>query len=98
LPNVFARAGEIMRHDGRLRHSKLALRGPVLEGDVAYLNGEVVSVEALSPLLGVPLATIKIQITNQDGALLVDGVTDVEVQFWSGSRPRCTGSAALGRC
>jgi acyl dehydratase len=68
-------------NNGRLRHSKLALRGPVLEGDVTYLNGEVVGVEALSPLLGVPLVAIKVQITNQDGALLVDGVADVEVQF-----------------
>jgi hypothetical protein len=35
----------------------------------------------LSPLLGVPLVTIKVQLTNQDGAVLVDGTAEVEVDF-----------------
>jgi acyl dehydratase len=68
-------------HDGRVRHTKLAIKGPAFEGDATYIDGEVVEVEALSPLLGVPLATIKVRLTNQDGVVLIDGTSQVEVDF-----------------
>jgi acyl dehydratase len=68
-------------HDGRVRHSKMAIRSPAFEGDATLLDGEVVETEALSPLLGVPLVTIKVQLTSQDGAVLVDGNAQVEIDF-----------------
>jgi acyl dehydratase len=66
---------------GRIRHTKLALRGPAFEGDVTFMNGEIAEAEALSPQLGAPLVKIKVQFTNQNGDLLVDGVADVEIGF-----------------
>ena len=59
-------------HDGRVRYSKMAIRSPAFEGDATLLEGEVVEIEPLSPLLGVPLVTIRVQLTNQDGVALVD--------------------------
>jgi acyl dehydratase len=68
-------------NDGALRHSKLALKSPAFEGDVTFLDGEITALEALSPTLGVPIATLRIRVTNQDGDLLIDGTADVEVAF-----------------
>jgi len=65
-------------HDGMVRHTKVAFRAPYFEGDVTYVDGEVIGKEA-SSAWGVPLIAIKLQMTNQDSTLLVDGTAEVEV-------------------
>ena len=65
-------------HDGMVRHSKMQFRGPAFEGDVTYVDGEVTGKEPESAW-GMPLVTIKLTMTNQDGTVLVDGVGEVEV-------------------
>lgn len=68
-------------HDGRIRHTKLAIKGPAREGDATFIDGEVIEKAELSPLLGVPLVTIKVRLTDQDGGVLVDGTSQVAVDF-----------------
>ncbi|MDG2002443.1 MAG: MaoC family dehydratase N-terminal domain-containing protein [Novosphingobium sp.] len=68
-------------HDGRVRHTKFAIKGPAFEGDATLIDGEIVDVEPLSPLLGVPLVTVQVRLTSQTGAVLVDGTAQVEIGF-----------------
>jgi acyl dehydratase len=65
-------------NDGMVRHTKMAFRGPAFEGDVTFVDGEITEKEANSAW-GVPLVTVKVQMTNQDGTVLVDGAAKVEV-------------------
>jgi acyl dehydratase len=65
-------------HDGFVRHTKASFRGPAFEGDVTYFQGEVIAKEAESSW-GVPLATIKVRLANQDGSVLVDATAEVEL-------------------
>jgi acyl dehydratase len=67
--------------EGAIRHSKLKVAGPAFEGDVTYCDAEVVAKEALSPLLGVPLLTLKVQLTNQNGETILVATMEVEVGF-----------------
>jgi acyl dehydratase len=65
-------------HDGMVRHSKMQFRTPAFEGDVTYMDGEITAKQADSTW-GVPLITIKVQMTNQEGAVLAEGAAEVEV-------------------
>lgn len=64
---------------GGIRHSKIVVRGPAHEGDVTYCDAQVVAKEEISSLLGVPLATLKVQLTNQDGKTILSGTMEVEL-------------------
>lgn len=65
-------------HEGFVRYSNVSYRGPAYEGDVTYLNAEVVELEAESKW-GVPLARLEVKMTNQDDAILATGTVDVEL-------------------
>jgi acyl dehydratase len=65
-------------HDGMVRHTKLSFRGPAFEGDVTFVDGEVTAKQPESAW-GVPLIAVKLQMTNQDGGVLVDGYGEVEL-------------------
>jgi len=65
-------------HDGMVRHSKVFFRVPAFEGDVTFIDGEIIEKHADS-VWGVPLVSIKLQMTNQDGVVVVDGTAEVEV-------------------
>jgi acyl dehydratase len=65
-------------HDGMLRHSKAQFRGPAFEGDITFVDGEVVAKQPDSAF-GVPLVQIQLQMTNQDGGVLVDATAEVEL-------------------
>jgi len=65
-------------YDGMVRHSKMTFRTPAYEGDVTYVDGEVIEKQFESSW-GVPLITIKLTMTNQDGVVVVDGFAEVEV-------------------
>jgi acyl dehydratase len=65
-------------HDGMVRHTNMQFRTPAFEGDVTYLDAEVTGKQAES-LWGVPLASVSVRMTNQDGAVLAQGTAEVEV-------------------
>jgi acyl dehydratase len=67
-------------HDGFVRHVKSSFRGPAFEGDVTYCDGEVIAKEADS-VFGMPVVTVKLRMTNQDGGVLVDATAEVELPF-----------------
>jgi acyl dehydratase len=56
----------------------MSFRTPAYEGDVTYVDGEVVEKQFESSW-GVPLVTIKLTMTNQDGVVVVDGFAEVEL-------------------
>jgi hypothetical protein len=61
-----------------VRHSKIQYRFPPFEGDVTFIDGEVTDVR-IEDLLAVPIATIKVTMTNQDGNVLAAGTAEVEL-------------------
>jgi len=65
-------------HEGFIWHSKAQFRGPAFEGDITYVDGEIIDKQLETPQ-GVPLVTIKVTLTNQDGSVLVEGKAEVEV-------------------
>ncbi len=65
-------------HDGMVRHAKSDFRGPAFEGDVTYIDGEVIEKIDMSEW-GVPLVRIKVRMTNQDGTTVVTSINEVEV-------------------
>ena len=67
-------------HDGFIWHSKSQFRGPAFEGDVTYFSGEVIDKQMESPY-GVPIVTIKVDLTNQDGVVLVNAKAEVQVSL-----------------
>jgi acyl dehydratase len=65
-------------HDGFVRYSNSSFRGPSYEGDVTYLDGEIVEKKEDS-VWGEPLVTIAVKMTNQDGNTLATAKVDVEL-------------------
>ncbi|HXK25745.1 MAG TPA: MaoC family dehydratase N-terminal domain-containing protein, partial [Myxococcota bacterium] len=59
-----------------VRHSNMQYRSPALSGDVTWLDGEVAAFDASGP---VPIATVRVVMTNQDGAVMAQGSADVEL-------------------
>jgi len=51
-------------------------RGGPLERDVTYVDGEVVGKE-MESAYGVPVVTVRVILTNQDGGVLVEGEAEV---------------------
>lgn len=65
-------------HEGFIWHSRSQFRGPAFEGDITYVDGEVIGKEAETSY-GVALVMVKITLMNQDGGILVDSKAEVEV-------------------
>jgi acyl dehydratase len=65
-------------NDGLVRHTKAVFRGPAFEGDITFFEGEVTTKDPNSAW-GTPLVTVKIRLTNQDGALVVESTNEVEL-------------------
>ena len=65
-------------HDGMVRHAKSDFRGPAFEGDVTFIDGEVVEKIETSEW-GVPLVRVKVRMSNQDGTTVVTSVNEVEL-------------------
>jgi hypothetical protein len=61
-----------------IRHSAVQYRFPPFEGDATFVDGEVTDVR-VEPLLAVPVATVKVTMTNQDGNVLAAGSVEVEL-------------------
>lgn len=67
-------------HKGYIWHSKSQFRSPAFEGDVTYVDGEIVGKEERSPY-GMPIVVAKVCMTNQDGDVLVDATAEVQLPF-----------------
>jgi hypothetical protein len=63
-------------HDGYVWHSKSQFRSPAFEGDVTYLDGEVVG-KAEQSAYGVPVVEIKVKQSTQDGDVILTGSAEV---------------------
>lgn len=67
-------------HDGFVRHSLSKFRSPAFEGDVTYLDGEVVDKVEQSPF-GMPVAVVKVKQTTQEGEIILTGTAEVELPY-----------------
>ena len=63
-------------NDGYIWHSKSNFRGPSFEGDITYCDGDIVAKSEESPW-GVPIVTVKVRLTNQEGIVQVDATAEV---------------------
>jgi acyl dehydratase len=66
--------------DGMVRHTKADFRGPAFESDVTFFDGEVIAKDETSAW-GVPLVTVKVKLTNQDGGVLVSSTNEIELPY-----------------
>jgi hypothetical protein len=67
-------------HDGMVRHAKSDFRTPAFEGDVTFIDGEVVDKIEKSEW-GFPVVQVKVTMTNQDGAKVVVSTNEVELPY-----------------
>jgi acyl dehydratase len=67
-------------HDGMVRHAKSDFRTPAFEGDVTFIEGEVVDKIAESQW-GFPVVRVKVTMTNQAGAIVVTSLNEVELPY-----------------
>lgn len=67
-------------HNGYLWHTKCQFRSPAFEGDVTYLDGEVVDKIDISPY-GVPVVQVKVKQSTQDGDVILSATAEVELPY-----------------
>ena len=67
-------------HDGMVRHAKSQFRGPAFEGDVTYIDGEVVAKLEKSDW-GFPIVQITAHMTNQEGKTVVTSLNEVQIGY-----------------
>lgn len=67
-------------HQGYIWHSKTQFRSPAFEGDVTYVDCEVIEKKDRSAF-GVPVVTVETRMTTQDGDTILKGVAEVELPF-----------------
>lgn len=65
-------------HNGFIWHSKSQFRSPAFEGDVTYLDGEVVDKIDVSPY-GMSVVQVKVKQTTQEGDVILTGLAEVEL-------------------
>jgi acyl dehydratase len=65
-------------HDGMVRHAKSEFRGPAFEGDVTWIEGEVIE-KIENSEWGFPVVRIEVRMTNQDGKVVVTSVNEVQL-------------------
>jgi acyl dehydratase len=67
-------------HDGYVWHSVTQFRSPAFEGDVTYIDGEVIEKIDLSPY-GMPVVRLKVAMTTQDGDIILTGKAEVQLPY-----------------
>lgn len=65
---------------GFVWHSKSQFRSPAFEGDVTYLDGEVVDKIELSPY-GMPVVQVKVRQSTQGGDVILSATAEVELPY-----------------
>ena len=63
-----------------VRHAKSDFRGPAFEGDVTFIDGEVIE-KIENSEWGFPVVRIKVRMTNQDGTTVVTSINEVELPY-----------------
>ena len=66
--------------DSYIWHSKSQFRSPAFEGDVTYLDGEVVDKIDQSPFGG-PVVQVKVKQSTQDGDTILSATAEVELPY-----------------
>jgi len=67
-------------HDGMVRHAKSDFRSPAFEGDVTFIEGEVVD-KIENSQWGFPVVQVKVKMTNQAGATVVSSLNEIELPY-----------------
>lgn len=67
-------------HNGFIWHSKTQFRSPAFEGDITYIDGEVVEKVDRSPF-GCPVVRVQVTMTTQTGEVILKGTADVELPY-----------------
>jgi acyl dehydratase len=65
-------------HDGYVWHSKTQFRSPAFEGDVTYIDGEVIE-KIDNSEFGVPVVRVQAKMTTQDGDIILTGKAEVSL-------------------
>ena len=65
-------------HDGYIWHSVTQFRSPAFEGDITYVDGEVVEKNDDSPF-GMPVVKVQTRMTTQDGDTILKGTADISL-------------------
>ena len=66
--------------DGYIWHSKSQFRSPAFEGDITYLDGEVVDKIDQSPQGG-PVVQVRVKQSTQDGDTILSATAEVELPY-----------------
>ena len=64
--------------DGYIWHSKTQFRSPAFEGDVTYVDCEVIEKNDMSPY-GMPVVKVKTTMTTQNGDIILTGTAEVSL-------------------
>ena len=67
-------------HDGYIWHSKTQFRSPAFEGDVTYVDGEVIEKIDMSPY-GMPVVRIASKMTTQTGETILTAKAEVQLPY-----------------
>lgn len=67
-------------HKGFIWHSKSQFRQPAFEGDVTYIDGEVIEKIDTSPY-GMPVVVVKVKQSTQDGDVILSATAEVELPY-----------------
>jgi acyl dehydratase len=67
-------------HDGMVRHAKSDFRGPAFEGDVTFIDGEIVD-KIENSEWGFPVVQVKVTMSNQAGTKVVVSTNEVELPY-----------------
>lgn len=65
-------------HDGYIWHSKTQFRSPAFEGDVTYVDCEVIDKKETSEF-GMPVVVVQSRMTTQDGSTILKGTATVSL-------------------
>lgn len=65
-------------HDGYIWHSKTQFRSPAFEGDVTFVDGEVIE-KIDQSAYGVPVVQVQTTMTTQNGDIILKGKAEVEL-------------------
>jgi hypothetical protein len=65
-------------HDGFIWHSVTQFRSPAFEGDVTYVDGEVVEMIAQSAY-GLPVVKVQTRMTTQNGDTILKGTAEISL-------------------
>ena len=67
-------------HNGFIWHSKSNFRSPAFEGDVTFVDGEVIEKRDMSPY-GMPVAVVKVTQSTQTGEVILTATAEVELPY-----------------